>query len=101
MSNEELRNRLAAQLQSYLQNETSALDLYFVAAAFDWSDRDPDSLDLRPLIGRIELLTEEVAEQIRDESELRSFAFDALQRIAPFVIDSAPFDNEGQRARRA
>jgi hypothetical protein len=101
MSNEDLRQKLATQLQSYLQNEVSALDLYLVAAEFDWSRRDPGSLDLRPLIGRIELLTEEIAEEIRDEGELRDFAFDALQRIARVVVESSPIDNEGQPSRRA
>jgi hypothetical protein len=100
VSSEGLRKRLATQLQSYLQNETTAIDLYLVAAEFDWSRSDPDSLDLRPLIGRIELFTEEVTEEIRDDAELRDFAFDALQRIAPAVIERSLVDSDGQSSRR-
>jgi hypothetical protein len=96
VSNEELRSRPATPLQSYVQSETTPLELYLVAAEFDWSRCDPDSLDLRPLVGRIELLTEEVAEEIRDQAELRDFAFDALQRIAPVAIEPSSVDNEGQ-----
>ncbi|MGD9894089.1 MAG: hypothetical protein AB7R89_06895 [Dehalococcoidia bacterium] len=101
MSNEELRKRLTDQLQSYLQNETTPLDLYLVAAEFDWGRRDTDSLALRPLIGRIELLTEEIAEEIRDEAELRDFAFDALQQLDPVVAEPSSVDNEGQPSRLA
>ena len=61
-------------LRRYLAGEIDRSELYVFIAGFDWADGSAEALALRPPIGRLELFIEEVAEQTRDDSEVREAA---------------------------
>jgi hypothetical protein len=73
-----VRPELDSILRRYLEGRASRRDLRLFAAEFDWDDTSSGALALRPLIGELELLLEEVGEGFRPETELRSF----VERIA-------------------
>ena len=69
-----MRRDLNSILRGYLEGRVGRRDLRLFTAEFDWDDDSIGALALRPLIGELELLLEEVGEGFRPESELRDFA---------------------------
>jgi len=84
-------------LRRYLTGEASLAELSTAVTAFDWDDVSPESLALRPVIGRLELLIEEVAEGFCDEAELKLEAIKdvaaATQACSVTWIDAGPWGN--------
>ncbi len=74
-------------------------DLIDVVDSYDiwngWQDDDAEISSLRPITGRIELLATEVAEGLRDESELHEAARDiVLSHIPDALVNTREFDRQ-------
>ncbi|MCX6024493.1 MAG: hypothetical protein NTZ05_22730 [Chloroflexi bacterium] len=65
-------------LRHYLAGRMTLHELDSEIASFNWSDRSPEALAARPLVGDLLQVIIEVAEGLREESELREFAREAL-----------------------
>jgi hypothetical protein len=91
---------LLSVLRGYLAGEISRRDLYLYAVGFNWSDGDPATAELESTIAGIELFTEEVAEGIRDEAELRDLAEGAVEALTSGRCAGLTADRSGQRRHR-
>lgn len=69
-------------LREYLLGNLALSDLGARIAAFDWDDGSAEAIALRPAVGMLELLIEEVGEGLRDEAELKLRAREILNAIS-------------------
>ena len=72
-----MREELLEMMQGYVAGTLDRRALRYWVDAFDWDDTSPEMTELRPLIGRLELILE-IGEGFRNEDELKSVARELL-----------------------
>lgn len=84
-----MQDELINILRAYLDNRAGRDALRLFLAEFDWDDPSTEAIALQPVIGRLDLITEEVGEGLRDDAELRSYGELILDRLEPTASISA------------
>ncbi|MGI8553277.1 MAG: hypothetical protein ACR2PL_21200 [Dehalococcoidia bacterium] len=74
-----METELLEAVRAYLCGKLDRTGLQCEVAGFDWSDKSSSAMALRPIVGMLELLLEEVGEGFREEAELRQRAQELAQ----------------------